>query len=186
MLVALDHLLVATIHAFCRRLLAGVPLEAGLHPNFAVDPEGFVLAEVVQGTVETAFRQALASPEGSAVFSLAARGVNPIEMADALVKLAADGVPPEALEADPLGPEAVAALASQVRTLAEAVRRLVEARFAGAVRTKNAAAIAAGVETLARALGGEGSPGTLAELIGAVEESAARKPRQAPREVGQG
>jgi ATP-dependent helicase/nuclease subunit A len=169
LLVALDHLLVATIHAFCRRLLAGVPLEAGLHPNFAVDPEGFVLAEVVQGTVEMAFRQALASPEGSAVFSLAARGVNPIEMADALVKLAADGVPPEALVADPLGPQAVAALASQVRTLAAAVHGLVEARFDGAVRTKNGAAIAAGVEMLARALGGEGSSGTLGELIGAVE-----------------
>jgi ATP-dependent helicase/nuclease subunit A len=169
LLVALDHLLVATIHAFCRRLLASVPLEAGLHPSFAVDAEGFVLAEVVQETVETAFHEALAAPEGSAIFSLAARGVNPLQMAEALVKLAADGVPPEALMADPLGPQAVAALGLQVRTLAEAVRRLVGVRFGGVGRTKNAAAIAAGVETLARTFGSEGSPGTLGELVGAVE-----------------
>lgn len=170
LLVALDHLLVATIHAFCRRLLAGVPLEAGLHPNFAVDAEGFVLAEVVQETVETAFRRALAVPEGSAIFSLAARGVNPLQIAEALVKLVGDGVPPEALETDPLGPGAVTALAAQLRALAETICRTVGAHAAGASRTKNAATIAERLEALARALGGEGSPGTLAELNGAVEE----------------
>jgi hypothetical protein len=169
LLVALDHLLVATIHAFCRRLLAGVPLEAGVHPNFAVDPEGLVLAEVVQETVETAFRRALAVPEGSTIFSLAASGVNPLQIAEALVKLVGDGVPPEALETDPLGPGAVTALASQLRALAEAICRTVGVRAVGTGRTKNAATIAERLEALARALRGEGSPGTLAELNGAVE-----------------
>lgn len=173
LLVALDHLVVATIHAFCRRLLAGAPMEAGLHPSFAVDPEGFVLAEVVQETVETAFRQALASPDRSALFSLAASGVNPGDMAEALVKLAGDGVPVEALERDPLGGEAVAALSSQVRALAEGICRLVGARLAGAARTKNAAQIVERLGTLARTLEGQSCPDTVAGLVGAVEEALA-------------
>jgi ATP-dependent helicase/nuclease subunit A len=169
LLVALDHLVVATIHAFCRRLLAAVPLEAGLHPSFAVDAEGFVLAEVVQETVESAFRQALAAPEGSAVFSLAARGIDPLRMAEALVKLAAGGVPPGALDADPLGPEAAATLVSQVRAHAEAIRRLVGSRFTAGGRTKSAGKIAEGVGALGRGLIGEGRPDTVAGLVGAVE-----------------
>jgi ATP-dependent helicase/nuclease subunit A len=169
LLVALDHLVVATIHAFCRRLLSAVPLEAGLHPSFAVDAEGFVLAEVVQETVESAFRAALAAPGGNALFSLAARGVDPLGMAKALVKLAADGVPPGALEADPLGPEATATLVSQVRAHAEAIRHHLGPRFTAGGRTKNAGKIAEGVEALGRGLMGEGRPDTVAGLVGAVE-----------------
>jgi len=169
LLVALDHLVVATIHAFCRRLLAGVPLEAGLHPSFTVDPEKFVLAEVVQESVEVAFRQALASPEGSAIFSLAASGVNPGDMAEALVKLAADGVPPEALEVDPFGREAATTLASQVRVLADGILRLVGTSFSGVGRTKNAATIAERLEVLARTLEGQSGPDTVAGLGAAVE-----------------
>jgi ATP-dependent exoDNAse (exonuclease V) beta subunit len=169
LLVALDHLLVATIHAFCRRLLAGVPLEAGLHPNFTVDAEGLVLAEVVQEIVETAFRRALAASEGGPLFALAARGVDPLDVAKALVKLAGDGVPAAAFGADPLGPTAVGSLIGRLRARAEAVHRLIGGRLGGAGRTKNAAAIAGGVETILRALADEGRSRTLAEVNGAVE-----------------
>ncbi len=165
LLVALDHLLVATIHAFCRRLLAGVPLEAGLHPSFAVDAEGFVLAEVVQEVVESAFRQALAAPERSALFALVARGVDPPRVAEALVDLTGKGVPAEALAADPLGRDVAAELAARVRLRAEAVQVLVGSRLAGSRRTKNASDIANGTG----ALTGSPHPDTLAELVGAVE-----------------
>ncbi len=40
LLAAFDRLHVQTIHAFCRRLLANHPLEAGLHPRFTVDARG--------------------------------------------------------------------------------------------------------------------------------------------------
>ena len=112
LLVALDHLVVATIHAFCRRLLADAPLEAGLHPSFAVDADGRVLEEVAKETVEAAFRAALGRPEEGPLVALAVRGFGPAELAAALVDLADAGVPPEALSASPLAPEAVAALAA--------------------------------------------------------------------------
>ena len=40
LLVALDRLVVCTIHAFCRRVLSRNPVEAGLHLAFAVDADG--------------------------------------------------------------------------------------------------------------------------------------------------
>jgi ATP-dependent helicase/nuclease subunit A len=163
LLVALDHLLVATIHAFCRRLLAGVPLEAGLHPSFAVDAEGLMLAEVVQEIVESAFRQALAAPEGSALFALAARGADPPQLTEALVKLVERGVPPAALAEDPLGAEAVAELTARVRVRAGAVRALLGTRLVGSRRTRNASEIADRVDTLVPC-----RTDTLAELVAAV------------------
>lgn len=164
LLVALDHLLVATIHAFCRRLLAGVPLEAGLHPSFAVDAEGLVLAEVVQEIVESAFRQALAAPEGSALFALAARGVDFPHLIEALVTLVEKGVPPLALAEDPLGGEAMAELAACVRARADAVRALLGRRLVGSHRTRSALEIAEGVGALA----GDRRSDTLAELVAMV------------------
>jgi ATP-dependent helicase/nuclease subunit A len=171
LLVALDHLVVATIHAFCRRLLADFPLEAGLHPGFAVDAEGFVLAEVVQECVESAFRTALATPGGSALFSLAAAGIDALAMAEALVKLAAEGVPPEALETDPLGPEATAALGARVRAEADAIRSALGPGFAAGGRTKGAGALAEAVTALASAR----PPDTVAGLVEAVSAALPEK-----------
>ncbi|MDD5564023.1 MAG: UvrD-helicase domain-containing protein [Thermoanaerobaculaceae bacterium] len=163
LLVALDHLAVATIHAFCRRLLADAPLAAGLHPTFAVDADGRVLDEVAKVTVEAAFRTALARPEDGPLVALAVRGFGPAELAAALVELADAGVPPEALVADPLAPAAVAALAAEVRTQAAAVAALVAPRVSGLRKNANAIPIASGCATLAHA-----SLGTLEELASAV------------------
>ena len=163
LLVALDHLLVATIHAFCRRLLAGVPLEAGLHPSFSVDAEGLALGEVVQEVVESAFRQALAAPEGSALFALAARGADTPHLTEALVTLVEKGVPPEAFAEDPLAAGVVAELAARIRARAGDVRALLGARLAGSRRTRNALAIADAADALSAL-----RPDTLADLVAAV------------------
>ena len=40
---ALDHLIVQTIHAYCRRLLVTYPLEAGLHPQLEIDAEAVLV-----------------------------------------------------------------------------------------------------------------------------------------------
>jgi ATP-dependent helicase/nuclease subunit A len=174
LLVALDHLVVATIHAFCRRLLADAPLAAGLHPSFAVDADGRVLEEVAQETVETAFRAALGRPEEDPLVALAVRGFGPGELAGALVALAANGVTPDALTASPLAPEAVAALAEEVRSQAGAVAALVAPRVGGLRKNTKAIAIASGSEELARA-----NLGTLAELgaavVGALPENLAER-----------
>jgi ATP-dependent exoDNAse (exonuclease V) beta subunit len=62
LLGALDHLVVRTIHAFCRRLLARYPLEAGLHPGFQVDADERVRDE---GTVRTRLRRRLPRRPGA-------------------------------------------------------------------------------------------------------------------------
>jgi ATP-dependent helicase/nuclease subunit A len=168
LLVALDHMLVATIHAFCRRLLAGAPLEAGLHPAFTVDAEGFVLAEVVQESVEAAFRRALAEPEESALFALVARGVEPIQVVEALTTLVGKGVPAEALAANPLDRAAVADLAEHLRAPTEAVRRILGERVEAASRTKSASAVADGVRALAGLFADADRPPGLAEMVARV------------------
>ena len=48
---ALDQLVVETIHAYCRRVLAAHPIEAGLHPLFEVDAEGVAAAAAVRDAV---------------------------------------------------------------------------------------------------------------------------------------
>ncbi|OYV93963.1 MAG: hypothetical protein B7Z68_08145 [Acidobacteria bacterium 21-70-11] len=151
LLVALDHLVVATIHAFCRRLLADAPLAAGLHPAFAVDADGRALEEVARETVEAAFRAALGRPEEGPLVALAVRGFGPAELAAALVDLADVGVPPEALAVSPLAPEAVAALVQEVRAQAAAVAALVGPRVGRLRKNANAIPIASGCEALTRA-----------------------------------
>jgi ATP-dependent helicase/nuclease subunit A len=168
LLVAFDHVLVATIHAFCRRLLAGAPLEAGLHPAFTVDAEGLVLTEVVQESVETWFRRALAEPEESALFALLALGVEPPHVADAVINLVGGGVPADALTPDPLDAAAATALAGRLGGCAEAVRRLLGDRLRVVRRTKNASAIAAGVRALADVFGDPDRAPAVAEMIGVV------------------
>ncbi|MBZ5587245.1 MAG: UvrD-helicase domain-containing protein [Acidobacteriia bacterium] len=170
LLVALDHLQVATIHAFCRRLLAAVPLEAGLHPSFTVDPESFVLAEVVQEVVEVGFRQAVSAPQ-SALFGLAARGIDPAKVVEALVTLTSRGVPPNALDRDPLAADAVEALTAEVRAVAVAVRDAAQARLAGAAKAKKGSEAAAGAGVLADTLSRGRSPASVAELCGRVADA---------------
>src|SRR5262249_51635731 len=53
---AFDHLRFQTIHAFCRRLLAAHPLEAGLHPRFALDARGSARAVAVREAIEERLR----------------------------------------------------------------------------------------------------------------------------------
>ncbi|MCP4653803.1 MAG: UvrD-helicase domain-containing protein, partial [bacterium] len=62
LLGAADQLQVRTIHAFCRKLLAEHPFEAGVHPNFTVDADGAVLREVVEETVEAALPEGYGDP----------------------------------------------------------------------------------------------------------------------------
>ncbi len=170
LLIALDHLVVATIHAFCRRLLAAAPLEARVHPGFTVDAQELVLTEVVQDAVEAAFRDALAAPEASPLFALAVMGHEPAEMADAVLELVRRGVPAEALAADPLAPDAVASLAAAVAARARAFAGLLGPCAGGSSRTKNATVIAAALGALADRCAAGGAPLGLGELVSAVAE----------------
>lgn len=126
----LDRLAVSTIHAFCRRLLAAHPFEAGVHPGFAVDADGTAVERVVREVVEEAARLALGPRPDPDWFELAVAGHGPAELADCVEALVEAGLPPEALVADPLPAgwreTAVAALARWAEALAGACAGLEE------------------------------------------------------------
>jgi ATP-dependent helicase/nuclease subunit A len=128
---ALDSLEVHTIHAWCRRLLASYPLEAGLHPYLEVDSDGRRTAEVVREVVESRLREAY-TREDADFLALAACEMGPREIEAELLALLAHGLESSALEDDPLAPERVAALGDRVRAGLEETLAAAEALRAGA------------------------------------------------------
>lgn len=122
LLIALDRLRVGTIHAFCRRLLAGYPLEAGIHPRFTVDAERLAVRVTAEEMVNDWVRQSTAAGcVGQALIQLIQEGVNPEDLVELLAFLGESGVPPDAL-AEPLEkPDAVVGLAERLRDRASAL-----------------------------------------------------------------
>jgi ATP-dependent exoDNAse (exonuclease V) beta subunit len=171
LLTHLDRLNASTIHAFCRRLLAAHPLEAGLHPAFTVDAQGEALDEALHEAVEESLRTAYAAPGDPHALALAAQGIGPPDLAEAARALLQAGLPPAALEADPFaGP----ALAGLVRRLADATGRLLAAvgeGFGRAARgnVKGALAVVDAARALAATLAAMREPGegTLDLLVAA-------------------
>jgi ATP-dependent helicase/nuclease subunit A len=130
LLGALDRLLVRTIHAFCRRLLAQYPLEAGLHPAFQVDADEVVRAEVVREVVEASVREAYAEPGDRELLALAVDGIGPARIEEALARLVGAGIPPDALAADPFPPERIEAFRRELGGAFEAFLREDAGRLA--------------------------------------------------------
>lgn len=124
----LDRLVVSTIHAYCRRLLAAHPFEAGLHPSFAVDAEGAAVEQVVREVVGEAAKGALGPKPDPDWLELAVAGHGPAELAGCVEVLVDAGLPPEVLDGEPLFPEwrhgAVAELARSAEALAQAAAGL--------------------------------------------------------------
>ncbi len=152
LLLAVDRLRVSTIHAFCNRLLAANPAEAGVHPSFAVDADATRADEIVRAAVGARLRREAHGPEADDLVTLAANGIGPDRIAGALVALVAAGVPEAAFAADPFGPDRVAALAAAFAERVAAFAALVGDRFAGARRAKTAVALVEAVGALRLAL----------------------------------
>jgi len=112
---SLDHLVVQTIHAYCRRLLVENSLDARLHPNLEIDADGRLQEQAVRSVMEVALESAYADPGDPGFLALAARGIGPREIEQALIALLDAGLPSEALRADPATPDRVAALTSRLR-----------------------------------------------------------------------
>ena len=117
---AVDHLVVLTIHAWCRRLLGAHPVEAGLSPNFEVDADGRRRRGVVRDLLEERLREAYAQPEPSSLLDLAVAGVGPGELEEALLALLAAGVEAEDFAADPLSPTRIGHALDLLRTRVDA------------------------------------------------------------------
>lgn len=100
LLAGLDRLVVSTIHAYCHRLLAAYPFEAGLHPELKVDAEGERLESVVRDVMTEAVPRYLGPDPDPDWLDLAIAGHGPQELADCLQELAATGLPAEILAVD--------------------------------------------------------------------------------------
>jgi ATP-dependent helicase/nuclease subunit A len=129
LLGTLDHLVVRTIHAFCRRLLAAYPLEARLHPAFQVDADGSLQAQVVREALEAKLSQAYAQQGDGAYLTLAGQGVGPPEIEAALLALVERGAPASALATDPFAPPRVRAALAELRESAERLLETAEGRL---------------------------------------------------------
>ncbi len=148
LLVTLDQLNVSTIHAFCRRLLAEHPLEAGVHPMLTVDADGRLLDEAIQEAVEGAMRVGYGEPGDPHLLALAARGLGPRELVEALLILAREGLPPSALLADPLSGPGATGLSRGLVGAARELEGLLAGRLKG--RLPNAEKIASAVGQINR------------------------------------
>ena len=124
LLGAIDHLTVSTIHAWCRGLLATHAVDAGLHPDFGVDPTGERTEAVAREVAEEAIRRAYAAAErDDPLVRLAGFGYGPHRLAEALAELARRAVPADLLRRDPFEPAVLDAL---VADLDEALASLLE------------------------------------------------------------
>ncbi len=186
LLGTLDRLTVRTIHAFCLGLLTAHPLEAGRHPELAVDADGSLLEAIVREVVEERLRTAYGEPGDPHLLTLAGLGVGPPQLVLALMDLAAAGLPAAALAADPLSPARVAALARRTAERAAALDALLGGRLDGRGNLPNARAIAQGANALSRSasalalrMGGEPATGAI-DLAGlrpaATDTAALREP----------
>jgi ATP-dependent helicase/nuclease subunit A len=174
LLVGLDRLEISTIHAFCRRILARHPIEAGMVPGFVVDADEEVLrravAEVVRRALEDEGAQVKTSLEGSAgtdgtgtgpavspapvsspFAGLAARDCWPGAVAQAVRVMAQAGVSPDDLAFDPWDRKAVESLVDEVQAAAASL-----VRIAGNPRPGPKAALAGRIVDALERLGGVG------------------------------
>lgn len=160
LLGALDQLVIRTIHAFCRRLLATWPLEAGLHPRFEVDADGEQLRALCRELVETRLKEVYSDPGDPDYLALASQGFGPQQLAEALEVLAREAVPAHALDDDPLSPGLVRGLIARIDSRAELVRGLVGPRLGGVRkdRVRTAHAIVDNLDALLSRLGGGALP----------------------------
>ncbi len=181
---ALDHLVVRTIHAFCRGLLAQYPLEAKLHPGFQVDADELVQAEVVREVIESAAVRAYTQPPDPDWVALAVDGYGPDRIETAVAQLVAAGASPDALADDPFSPDRVAAYVAELDGALVAFESEDGGRLAGAKRVKTAVAT---VEAIGRTRAriGEGVEASLAGLSRFFDEAGAYWSDAASKRIGE-
>ncbi len=166
LLRALDHLGARTIHAFCRRILAEHPLEAGVHPRFAVDADEREQRAIIREVMEHALPGLLEDPADLAV--LLEKGHGPPELELALLDLLRLGVCAEDIADDPLAPPRIEGCLADLRARAGA---FAERWSPHLIRAGGLAESVAGeVGRLANAVTGEPSIETLRAAIATLPD----------------
>jgi ATP-dependent helicase/nuclease subunit A len=137
---ALDQLVVETIHAYCRRLLAAHPIEAGLHPLFEVDAEGVFAAEAVREAVSAQLGAAYERGDET-VLELARHGIGPLELETELLAQRGAGVAAAEIACDPLAPERIDGLRARLAAAHAALEAAAAGRLASVKKGKAAGAV---------------------------------------------
>lgn len=143
----LDRLVVSTIHAYCRRLLASHPFEAGVHPYFSVDADGSGVEEVVREVVGEAARGALGQVPEPDWFELAVAGYGPPELAGCVEALVLAGLPPELLGLEPFQAAQRRVVLGALREAADELVRCGATGLGAASRVDVACEVVAAVAT---------------------------------------
>jgi ATP-dependent exoDNAse (exonuclease V) beta subunit len=149
---ALDQLVVETIHAYCRRVLAAHPIEAGLHPLFEVDADGAFAAEAVREAVSAQLGAAYGRGD-EAVLELARHGIGPFELEAELLAQRGAGVEAAEIARDPLAPERIEALRARLAAAHEALEVAAADRLPSVSKGKAASAVAAALRSARPLLG---------------------------------
>lgn len=149
---ALDRFGVRTIHAFARRLLATHPLEAGLHPEFAVDPDGLLASEVIREVLEARLREAYDDPGDPTLLALAACGVTAPQLEAELLTLVRSATPATLLEDDPFDATRIDVARREIVEDLERLLARVGSGLEGNPRTKAAGDLVARADQACRRL----------------------------------
>jgi len=175
------RLSVTTIHAFCQRILAAHPFDAGLHPHFEIDADGLSIEALVDEVVEDALRE-LEDGELRVFWErLAVDGFGPAEVAEALRLLVAAGATPGDLQRDPFDPAAAADVLQGLIADVKTFLRVEDGRLADVPGVKNAVHARAAVAEFAlqlAALDAGPSFETLAEAAEIVDAKAFKRLRE--------
>ncbi len=156
---------VSTIHAFCQRLLSAHPLEAGLHPRFTVDPDEAMLDGLVVEVVEESLRGLEDDPAATDWDSLAAAGVDPQQIADAVRYLVVHGVGAADLELDPFNTERAAEFTMRLETALRGLEKAHGGRLTRmSKKSTNAIVARDAIEALTATLEGLTGAATWADL----------------------
>jgi ATP-dependent helicase/nuclease subunit A len=171
LLGAADRLTATTIHAWCSRILAAAPAQAGLHPEHAVDGDGSLLAEVVHEEVVDWLVEALARDDEvrDALLFLAGRGVDTEQLAEATLKLASEAHPSEALAGTAYPADAVRSLSTRLTEALDPLLGHLHDKMRDATDAADARALLAALSRLRQTASRLRAAGDLAGLVLAAE-----------------
>ncbi|MBW2281741.1 MAG: UvrD-helicase domain-containing protein, partial [Deltaproteobacteria bacterium] len=171
LLESLDQLVVRTIHAWCRRLLAAYPLEARVHPAFEIDADESVRADVVREALERSLREEWADGSDAVFADLARAGIGPDVLERVLHEALTAGLPTEALDEDPFNDERVAEFRAGLGTAVDAFEAVDRGRMAQAKKVKRGVAVQQALDATRQALGALDSASGLAACAAALREA---------------
>jgi len=132
----LEHLGTSTIHGYAATLLLGHPLQAGIHPQARVDAQGTQRRELATELFAERLRALYGSAPDADALALAADGIGPQRLQEALLEWAASGRPAEELARSPFEPARVAAARADFERALEAALAHLEALLASAASRK--------------------------------------------------